>query len=82
MMRVKFLCVFFFMADALLMASQQIDAGDMETLDTLLPANAGVRKTLADVIFSKLESSQIGDPTVIQKSYQSKFYCFPTKNSV
>ncbi|TFK56029.1 Bystin-domain-containing protein [Heliocybe sulcata] len=33
----------------------QIDSGDLQTLDTLLPPNAGERRTLADIIFSKLE---------------------------
>ena len=35
---------------------QEIDSGDLETLDALLPANAGERKTLADLIFAKLDS--------------------------
>jgi essential nuclear protein 1 len=43
----------------------------METLDALLPSNAVVRKTLADVIFAKLESGEIGNAAVIQKSHQS-----------
>lgn len=30
----------------------------MKTLDALLPSNAGERKTLADMIFSKLEESE------------------------
>ncbi|EPQ59515.1 Bystin-domain-containing protein [Gloeophyllum trabeum ATCC 11539] len=33
----------------------QIDSGDLQTLDTLLPTNVGERRTLADIIFSKLE---------------------------
>ncbi|KAI6105394.1 Bystin-domain-containing protein [Pisolithus sp. B1] len=36
----------------------QLDSTDMQTLDTLLPANIGERRTLADVIFSKLESAK------------------------
>ncbi|KAK7471119.1 snoRNA-binding rRNA-processing protein [Stygiomarasmius scandens] len=35
----------------------EIDAGDMETLDALLPHSSGERKTLADIIFAKLEES-------------------------
>ncbi|KDQ64987.1 hypothetical protein JAAARDRAFT_167803 [Jaapia argillacea MUCL 33604] len=33
----------------------QIESGDLQTLDTLLPPNAGERRTLADIIFAKLE---------------------------
>ncbi|KZT26898.1 Bystin-domain-containing protein [Neolentinus lepideus HHB14362 ss-1] len=33
----------------------EIDSGDLQTLDTLLPSNAGERRTLADIIFSKLD---------------------------
>ena len=40
----------------LLPRSQQIDAGDSHTLDSLLPANSGERKTLADLIFAKLDN--------------------------
>ena len=40
--------------------AQQLDSGDLKTLDTLLPANSGERKTLADLIFSKLESGETG----------------------
>ncbi|KAF5393617.1 hypothetical protein D9757_000408 [Collybiopsis confluens] len=46
----------------------EIDAGDMQTLDTLLPHNSGERKTLADIIFAKLDSS--GNAAVIQKVAQ------------
>ncbi|ETW84520.1 hypothetical protein HETIRDRAFT_146937 [Heterobasidion irregulare TC 32-1] len=35
----------------------QIDAGDSHTLDSLLPANSGERKTLADLIFAKLDNA-------------------------
>ncbi|KAG8891321.1 snoRNA-binding rRNA-processing protein, partial [Tulasnella sp. 403] len=37
----------------------EIDAGDMQTLDTYLPSGAGERKTLADLIFSKFESGDL-----------------------
>lgn len=46
---------------------QQLDSADVHALDTLLPPNSGERRTLADVIFSKLESSKL---TVIQKVQQ------------
>lgn len=48
---------------------QQIDAGDLETLDTLLPPSANERKTLADMIFAKLEAGDNHDSSVskIQK---------------
>jgi len=48
----------------------EIDSGDMETLDALLPANAGERRTLADIIFSKLESGERENPAIIKKSHQ------------
>ncbi|KIL00460.1 hypothetical protein PAXRUDRAFT_129826 [Paxillus rubicundulus Ve08.2h10] len=50
----------------------QLDSGDIQALDTLLPANSGERRTLADVIFSKLHDSQSGNVTVIQKVHQDK----------
>jgi essential nuclear protein 1 len=50
--------------------NQQLDSGDIQALDTLLPANSGERRTLADVIFSKLHDSQSGNVTVIQKVQQ------------
>jgi hypothetical protein len=42
----------------------------METLDALLPANAGERRTLADIIFSKLENVEQSNAAIIQKSHQ------------
>jgi len=50
----------------------EIDAGDLETLDTLLPANAGERKTLADLIFAKLDSKEGTSNAAIQKVYQDR----------
>jgi hypothetical protein len=59
----------------------------LETLDALLPANAGERKTLADVIFAKLDSKEhtsidrdMPDPAAglnpqVVEAY-SKFVCF------
>ncbi len=37
--------------------SQEIDEGDIQALDALHSSNSGERKTLADLIFSKLEGS-------------------------
>ncbi|EIW82461.1 Bystin-domain-containing protein [Coniophora puteana RWD-64-598 SS2] len=56
-----------------------IDAGDMETLDKLLPSSSGERKTLADVIFSKLEEASVGGGgvTSIQKVQQDSKYPDP-----
>ncbi|KAF9076615.1 Bystin-domain-containing protein [Rhodocollybia butyracea] len=48
----------------------EIDEGDMETLDALLPHNAGQRKTLADIIFAKLDSNDTQNAAVIQKVHQ------------
>lgn len=53
------------------MVLQEIDSGDMQTLDAMLPANALERKTLADIIFSKLENGETGNAAAIQKSQQS-----------
>ncbi|KAI6151725.1 Bystin-domain-containing protein [Pisolithus tinctorius] len=51
----------------------QLDSADMQTLDTLLPTNIGERRTLADVIFSKLESGKQPDGVaVVQKVQQDK----------
>jgi essential nuclear protein 1 len=62
--------------------SQQIDAADLETLDTLLPPNAGERKTLADLIFSKLDDAPEEDentppPQKAQKGVYHLPCCFP-----
>ena len=42
----------------------------MKTLDALLPSNAGERRTLADIIFAKLESGETEKSTVIQKTHR------------
>jgi hypothetical protein len=42
----------------------------MKTLDTLLPANSSERRTLADIIFAKLDSGEVGDAAVVQKVSQ------------
>ncbi|KIJ26986.1 hypothetical protein M422DRAFT_216042 [Sphaerobolus stellatus SS14] len=39
-------------------AEFEIDEGDIQTLGALLPSNAGERRTLADIIFSKLENQE------------------------
>ncbi|PCH41601.1 cell adhesion protein byn-1 [Wolfiporia cocos MD-104 SS10] len=44
----------------------EVDEGDMKTLDALLPANAGERRTLADIIFAKLDEVESGKTTVIR----------------
>ncbi|KAN0124284.1 Bystin domain containing protein [Russula decolorans] len=48
----------------------EIDEGDIQALDALHSSNAGERKTLADIIFSKLESSA-GQTAVIRASNRS-----------
>ncbi|KII96008.1 hypothetical protein PLICRDRAFT_98163 [Plicaturopsis crispa FD-325 SS-3] len=50
----------------------EIDADDMEALDHLLPSNAGERKTLADIIFAKLENGEADKTAVIKKSHQDR----------
>lgn len=44
----------------------------MDALDALLPKNSSERKTLADIIFAKLESGETSGAAVIQKSRQSQ----------
>ncbi|OJT13181.1 Bystin [Trametes pubescens] len=39
----------------------EVDEDDMRALDALLPANAGERRTLADIIFSKLDNLEGGN---------------------
>ena len=46
----------------------------METLDALLPANAGERKTLADLIFAKLDSKEFTSNAAVQKVYQGEYF--------
>lgn len=48
----------------------EIDEGDIRVLDALHSSNAGERRTLADLIFSKLESSP-GQTTVVRTSHPS-----------
>jgi hypothetical protein len=49
--------------------SQEIDEDDIQALDAFHSSNAGECKTLADIIFSKLESSA-GQTAVIRMSNQ------------
>ncbi|RPD62033.1 cell adhesion protein byn-1 [Lentinus tigrinus ALCF2SS1-7] len=42
----------------------EVDEDDMKALDAMLPANAGERRTLADIIFSKLDNLESGKPDV------------------
>lgn len=53
-------------------AEFQIDSGDMKTLDALLPPNAGERRTLADIIFSKLASGDATNAAVIRSVEQDE----------
>lgn len=48
----------------------EVDEVDLRTLDALLPANAGERRTLADIIFSKLEEGEEENVTAIQKTHR------------
>ncbi|KZV71408.1 Bystin-domain-containing protein [Peniophora sp. CONT] len=49
-----------------------IDAGDIQALDTLLPPNAGERKTLADMIFAKLDFDSGANQTTVIRAPQSR----------
>ncbi|KAF9649319.1 cell adhesion protein byn-1 [Thelephora ganbajun] len=44
----------------------QVDPDDMKTMDALLPTNQVERRTLADMIFSKLNEVETGQKTVIK----------------
>ncbi|KAL4241244.1 bystin family protein [Abortiporus biennis] len=48
----------------------EVDENDLRTLDALLPANSTERRTLADIIFSKLENGESDKLNVIQKVEQ------------
>ncbi|KAF7331751.1 hypothetical protein MKEN_00054900 [Mycena kentingensis (nom. inval.)] len=50
----------------------EIDEGDLETLDALHPHNAGERRTLADIIFAKLEGGASSNAAVIQNVQQDR----------
>ena len=45
----------------------------MKTLDTLLPANSSERRTLADIIFAKLDSGEVGSAAAVQTAPQGNF---------
>jgi essential nuclear protein 1 len=47
-----------------------LDSGDIQALDALLPSNSGERRTLADIIFAKLESGETNGVNVMQKVQQ------------
>jgi essential nuclear protein 1 len=49
----------------------EIDAADREALDALLPPNSGERKTLADIIFSKLDENSDQPQKIVINSEES-----------
>ncbi|KAG1753159.1 Bystin-domain-containing protein [Suillus lakei] len=49
-----------------------LDSGDIQALDALLPSNSGERRTLADIIFAKLESGETNGVNVMQKVQQDQ----------
>ncbi|KAF5363856.1 hypothetical protein D9756_000596 [Leucocoprinus leucothites] len=50
----------------------EIDEEDLHTLGALLPANSGERRTLADVIFAKLDGAEGNATAAIQKVQQDR----------
>ncbi|KAF9451994.1 Bystin-domain-containing protein [Macrolepiota fuliginosa MF-IS2] len=50
----------------------EIDEEDLHTLGALLPANSGERRTLADVIFAKLDNPEGNATATIQKVQQDR----------
>lgn len=59
-------------ADAIITVAQDIDEGDIRALDTLLPPNAGERKTLADMIFAKLDFDSGANQTTVIRAPTSR----------
>ncbi|TBU50500.1 cell adhesion protein byn-1 [Dichomitus squalens] len=47
----------------------EVDEDDMKALDAMLPANAGERRTLADIIFSKIDNFEAGKPDVAPEKH-------------
>ncbi|KIY71764.1 Bystin-domain-containing protein [Cylindrobasidium torrendii FP15055 ss-10] len=57
----------------------EIDEGDVEALEALLPANRGERQTLADLIFSKIDAAESHqNAAVIQRVKQDPNNMDPT----
>lgn len=52
---------------------QEVDEDDMKALDALLPANAGERRTLADIIFSKLDNLESGKASAEVERHHGQF---------
>ncbi|KAI0676769.1 cell adhesion protein byn-1 [Trametes maxima] len=50
-----------------IVSKAEVDEDDMRALDALLPANAGERRTLADIIFSKLDNLESGKSAVAEE---------------
>jgi essential nuclear protein 1 len=46
-------------------------------MDALLPANVGERRTLADIIFAKLDDAEAGKKIVIKAGRGSSFSQYP-----
>jgi hypothetical protein len=65
---IRIIFEYFFFVD------KEIDEEDMQTLDALLPSNAGERKTLADIILAKLDGGEANPTAMIQKVQQGQ-YC-------
>ncbi|TFK43300.1 Bystin-domain-containing protein [Crucibulum laeve] len=49
-----------------------IGEADQQALDALLPSNTTERRTLADMIFAKLDSGEISNTNTIQKAHQDR----------
>ena len=46
----------------------------MKALDAMLPANAGERRTLADIIFAKLDNLESGQPDVAEREQHGQLW--------
>lgn len=56
---------------------QEVDEDDMRALDALLPANAGERRTLADIIFSKLDNLEGGNTDADDEKHHGQLAVIP-----
>ncbi|KAK1229485.1 snoRNA-binding rRNA-processing protein [Marasmius sp. AFHP31] len=50
----------------------EIDSGDLQTLDQFLPPNSGERRTLADIIFAKIDEHEAANAATIKNVQQDK----------
>ena len=62
--------------------NQEIDESDMQTLDSLLPKSSGDRRTLADVIFAKLQEGETANNVAVIQKSQRGTTCHRTSTGI